>query len=135
VLHPPCTLHVASIARSTFQCLRVYAHITASLCISPCGLLACIPSRAAFCAVDNRDVGGSALDVLKPKYAPRKYKQGVFREEFGRAPGDAGKKGTSLKNRIRSLKRLLAKPVLELCCECCVSSSCSFFVSTRAHRW
>ncbi len=50
-------------------------------------------------------------DLLLPKHAKtRKHQQGVFREEFGREGGEM-KKGTSLKNRIRSLKRFLAKPV------------------------
>ena len=41
----------------------------------------------------------------------KKRKQGVFRESFGKDSDDEQKSGTSLKNRIRSLKRLLAKPV------------------------
>ncbi len=35
----------------------------------------------------------------------------MFREEFDHDASGNGKKGQSLKNRIRSLKRLLAKPV------------------------
>jgi hypothetical protein len=53
------------------------------------------------------------MELLRKKeeHKPRKHQQGVFREEFGRHHGGDVKKGTSLKNRIRAIKRLLAKPV------------------------